>query len=96
MCAGKRQLDEDPGHALVRVQVGDEPEELVLGGLARELVVDRVDADLSARLLLAPDVEGRGLVLADEHGGEADRPSQLADVVARPPPAPGRPAPFRP
>jgi len=30
---GKRQLTEDPGHALVRVELGDEPEKLLLGRL---------------------------------------------------------------
>ena len=44
-------------------------------------MVDRLDPDLGARLLLAPDVERRGLVLADEHGGEPDRPPQRRHVA---------------
>ena len=57
---GQRQLDEDAGHPLVGVQVGDEPEQLVLGRVGGELVVDRLDAHLLARLLLAAHVERRG------------------------------------
>ena len=77
---GKRELDEDPGHPLVGVQVGDEPEQLVLGRVGGELVMDRRDAHLLARLLLAPHVERRGWILADEDGREPDRPPEGGNV----------------
>ena len=63
----QRQLDEDAGDALVGVQVCDEREQVGLGRLGGELVVERLDPYLLAGLLLAADVESGGLVLADEH-----------------------------
>src|SRR5215216_38361 len=79
---GKRELTQDPGHALVRVELRDEPEELLLGRLGRELVVERLDTDLATRFLLALDVDLRRRVLADEDSGEADRPRQPGDVLS--------------
>ena len=79
---GERQLAEDPGHALVRVELVDEPEKLLLRRLGGELVVERLDPDLAAGLLLALDVDLRRRVLADENRGEADRPAELFDVLA--------------
>src|SRR3954465_3158867 len=85
---GKRQLTEDPGDALICVEARDEPEELLLGRLGRELVVERLDPDLAARFLLPLDVYLRRRVLADEDRGEADRPRKpgdaLSDLAAHP------------
>ncbi len=78
---GERQLAEDPGYALVRVELGDEPEKLLLGRLGRELVVERLDPDLAARFLLPFDVDLRRRVLADEDRGEADRMREPGDVL---------------
>ncbi len=69
---GERQLDEDPVDSVVGVEVGQEPEQLVLGGVGGQAKVARVDADALRSLLLAPDVDVRGGVVADEHRGEAD------------------------
>ena len=78
----ERELHEDPGHALVGVQLGDEREQLVLRGLGRELVVERLDAGLATGLLLVPDVDRRRGILADEHRRETDRPIELGDLAA--------------
>src|SRR5204863_7729971 len=48
-------------------------EQLVLADALIEPVVDRLDADLLRRLVLASDVESRRRVVADEHRGQADR-----------------------
>jgi hypothetical protein len=53
-------------------------------------VVDRGDADFLARFLLATDVERRGLVLADEHGREADRARERLDLLGHLGPNPRR------
>jgi hypothetical protein len=44
-------------------------------------VVERLDPDLAAGLLLALDVDLRRRILADENGGEADRTAELFDVL---------------
>jgi hypothetical protein len=44
-------------------------------------VVERLDPDLAASLLLALDVDLRRRILADENGGEADRTADLLDVL---------------
>ena len=49
---GQRELDEDPGHPVVGVEVGDEREELVLARVGWQLVMERLDAGLGARLPL--------------------------------------------
>ena len=90
------QLDEDAGDPIIPVQAGDEREELVLGRLGGELVVDRLDPHLLARLLLAPDVERGGLVLADEHGRQADAASERRHVARHLRPHAARRAPSRP
>ncbi len=54
---GQRKLAEDPGHAVVGIEVTHDLEELVLRRLGRELVVERFDPHLTARLLLALDVD---------------------------------------
>ena len=75
------ELREDPGHARVGVQVGDEREQVGLGGVRGELVVDRLDAGLGAGLALHAHVDGRGGVVADEHGGEPDRNAERGHVA---------------
>ena len=75
----ERQLDEDPVDRVVGVQLGDEPQELVLGRLGGQVVVVRLDPRLAARLVLLADVDLRRRVVADEHGGEADR-AELGDL----------------
>ncbi len=77
----KRQLDEDARHPLVDVQIGYQREQLVLRRVCGELVVDRFDPHLLAGLLLSADVERRGLVLANEHGRQADLPPDGFDVA---------------
>jgi hypothetical protein len=77
----KRKLDEDAAHAPVRVQLGDEREELLLGRLRGQLVVEGLDARLAAGLLFLPHVDRRSGVVADEHGGEADRLAELRHLA---------------
>ena len=72
MCSGQRELHEDPVDRVVRVQVGDELEDLALGRVRGEAVVARVDPCLLRRPVLRADVRVRGGVVADEDRGEAD------------------------
>ena len=44
-------------------------------------MVDRLDADLTARVLLSAHVDGRGLVLAHEDGREPDGQAELLDLA---------------
>src|SRR5688500_15647970 len=78
---GKRKLHEDAGDAIVAVQLLDDLEQLPLRDGRVEVVVDRLDADLATRFLLAANVDGRGGIVADEDGGEADRRADLLDFA---------------
>jgi hypothetical protein len=77
---GQRELDEDPGDALVGVQLVDEGEELILGDRSGRLVVKRLDPDLRAGLPLAAHVDRRRRILAHEDGRQPDGPAELADL----------------
>ena len=69
----RRQLEQDPGHLGVRVEL---VEQLAHGLVARvrgQAVVEPADPGLGARLLLAADVDGARRVVADQDGGEAGR-----------------------
>ena len=52
--AGQRQLHEDPVHRVVRVQLGDEREQVVLAGLGGQLVVVGLDPRLGAASCFLP------------------------------------------
>ena len=80
MPAGMRQLDEHAVDLVVRVQLGDGREHLLLGGRLGEPYVMGADARLRRGLVLEPDVDLRGRVLADEHGGQAE-PTELLDLA---------------
>src|SRR5204862_6793704 len=83
--AGQRQLDEQAVDALVRVQLRDQREELVLGRLRGQPQVARLDADRLGGPLLAADVDVGGRVVADEHRGEpdvAETGDPLGDLLA--------------
>ena len=71
--AGQRQLHEDAVDRVVGVQLRDELEQLRLARLLRQAQVACLDPDLERRLVLAPDVDVRGRIVADEHGREPDR-----------------------
>jgi hypothetical protein len=53
---GERELHEDPVDRLVRVQLGDEIEDVALGRIGREPVVAGVDAGRLRCLVLRPDI----------------------------------------
>ena len=71
---GKRHLDEDAVDLGVAIELGDERDELGLGDVGRELVVDRADPGLLAGLALVADVDVGGRVVADEDRRQAGRP----------------------
>ena len=77
---GKGHLDEDPVDLGIAVEAGDERHEVRLGDVAGELVMDRADPGLLARLPLVADVDVRGGVVADEHGRQPRRPSSGGDA----------------
>src|SRR5688572_9578459 len=74
----QRQLHEDSGDTFVRVQLPDERQELFLQGLLGKNMVEGLDSDLPAGLLLPQHVHRRGGVLAHEHRGQSDRTAQFA------------------
>jgi hypothetical protein len=83
----QRGLDEDAVDAVIRVQLRDEPLQLLLRGLCRQPVVDRPDADLLRRVVLAAHVDVRSRVVSDEDRREADvaEPAHFpADLSAKP------------
>ena len=95
---GERQLDQDPVHLVVGVQLADQGEQLVLADRGLQLVVDRAHPHLLGLAALVGDVDLRGGVVADEHGGEARRPAAVRSCELpspRPPLARG-PRPRRP
>src|SRR4029079_4639516 len=67
---GRRKLDEQAVHAVVRVELGNRLEQLVLRQVGRQLEVARVHTGLGRRLLLQIDVDVRRRVVADQNGGE--------------------------
>ena len=52
------ELDENPGDTLVCVELVDQRKEHVLSRVVGELVMERLDAGLGARLPLRADVDG--------------------------------------
>ena len=73
MSVRQRQLDEDAVDRIVRVQLGDEREQLLFARRSGQAQIARLDPDLERRLVLQSDVDLRGRVVSDEHGREADR-----------------------
>ena len=71
--AGQRQLAEDAVHRRVGSQRGDDVLELGLADVAVDRHVARLHAGLGRLLLLAADVDLAGLVVADQHRGQAHR-----------------------
>ena len=85
--AGQRELNEDAVDRVVRVQFGDQREQLVLRRLRGQVVVVRGDSGPASGLVLAPDVDLGGGIVADEDGREperAERPGLLRDLGADP------------
>jgi hypothetical protein len=68
---GHRELHEDAVDVRVGVVVGDDLEDLLLGGVVWEVGAEGVDAGLGARLLLGVDVRLGVLTLAVVLVGEA-------------------------
>ena len=77
---GERQLDEDPVHLVVGVELPDEREHLRLGRIRVEADVPGVDAGFCRGLVLQPDVDVRRGVVADEHGRQPDV-TELLDLA---------------
>ena len=73
----QRQLAEDAVDLVVRVQLGDQGQQVLLGDVAGGLVVVGGDADLLARLALAPHVDRRGRVVAHQDGRQARRAAEV-------------------
>ncbi len=67
---GHGQLAEDAVDGVVGVELLDQGLDLGLGGARGQVVAGAEHADLLAAAVLARDVDLRGGVLADEHGGE--------------------------
>ena len=70
---GRRELEQDPGHARVAVELGEQRLDLVLRRVGGQPVVEALHADLVGRLLLAADVDRGGGVLPDQHRREPGR-----------------------
>ncbi len=70
---GHRQLAEDAVHRRVGHELGDGGFDLGLGGVAGKADVARDHAGFFGLAMLHPDVDLAGLVVADEHRGQADR-----------------------
>ena len=69
----RRELEQDPRHARVGVELGEQRLDLGLRRVGGQPVVEALHADLVRRLLLAADVDGGGGVLPDQHGRQAGR-----------------------
>ena len=78
---GKRELNEDPVDRIVGVELGDEVEDVALGRVGREAVVARVDPRLVRCLVLAPDVDVGGRIVAHENRREAHGLPERAHVL---------------
>ena len=68
---GQRQLEQDAVDARVGVQLGDQRRQVLARHVATRLVVEGLDAHLGAVLALHAHVDGRGRVVAHQHGGQA-------------------------
>ena len=84
MLVRERQLDEEAVDRVVGVQLLDLLEQLLLGRVCGEPDVPRVDADLAGSLVLQPDVDVRGGVVADEDRRQTDlaQPAHLLGDLA--------------
>ena len=81
------ELDEDSVDRVVRVQLLDLLQELLLGRLRRKADVPRVDAHLRGSRVLEPDVDVRGRIVADENRRQPDLAELthlLGDLAADP------------
>ena len=74
------RLDEDAVHAVVVVQPGNDLEDVVLGGVGRQPCVKGLDPGRRRRLVLEPDVDVGGRIVADQHRRESDM-SELRHLV---------------
>ena len=72
-CGRQRKLDEDAVDRVVRVQLGDELHQLVLGRLLGQDMLEADHADLARGLALAAHVDAARRVVADEDDREARR-----------------------
>ncbi len=68
---GQRQLDDVAGAVRVLVELPDHGQQLLLGGVLRQVAADGRDAHLGAVLVLAADVPGAARVGADQDGAQA-------------------------
>jgi hypothetical protein len=73
---GERQLHQDAVDAVVVVEPRHQLEQLALGHVCGQPAVDRLDAGLLGGLVLEPDVDVRGGVVADEDRRETERPER--------------------
>ena len=77
----ERQLDEDAVDRIVCVQLGNEREQILFARRRGQPQVAGLDSDLDRRLVLQPDVDLRGRVVADEHRRQADRPRERGHLA---------------
>ena len=81
---GQRQLDEDPVHLRVRVQTVDEGVQFPLGEVRIRTEFQRPDSGLLTGLHLAPHIDLRRRIRADQDHREAGRPGAARDSFRHP------------
>ena len=69
-----------PSTAVVGVELAHEREHLLLAGVGRKAVIDRLDPHLRTVLVLVADVDERGGIISDEYGRQRDV-TELADLL---------------
>ena len=72
-----RKLADDPADVRVSVELLDQRDDIVTRRVTCEPVIEPTDAGLGARLLLATDVDGAGLVVTDQDRRQARRTSVI-------------------
>ena len=77
----RRELEQDPGHALGGGELAQQRLDLLVGGVLRQPVVEAHDPDLGRRLLLVADVDGGSGIVADQHRRQPRRQVALGDEV---------------
>ncbi len=78
---GEGQLDEDPVHQGIGVQILDQAQQFVLADIGRYVVAERGNADFFTGSLFHAHVGGRILALANQHRGQAGHAPGLGPHV---------------
>ena len=76
----QRQLDEDPVHIIIGVQLGNEREQVLLGDVLRDLPIIRCNPGFLSGLVLEPEVDRRRGILPHLHRDEPE-PAELAHLL---------------